>query len=111
MKKLLLLSCVLTVVAASSSQAEEPAKLDAKTYEQMVTKGIDATAFIRTPNGSIYYLSGGQKHPISSMTRYNQLSNGQPWLKAENPRFPNLIPVQELVIQGVMVALIRKFRN
>jgi repressor LexA len=38
-------------------------------------------------------------------------SHGQPWLKAENPRFPNLIPVQELVIQGVMVALIRKFRN
>ena len=38
-------------------------------------------------------------------------ANGQPWLKAENPQFPNLIPVTELVIQGVMVALIRKFRN
>jgi repressor LexA len=38
------------------------------------------------------------------------ITNGQPWLKAENPRFPNLIPVQELVTQGVMVALIRKFR-
>ena len=36
---------------------------------------------------------------------------GQPYLKAENPRFPDLIPVRELVIQGVMVALIRKFRN
>lgn len=33
---------------------------------------------------------------------------GRPYLKAENPRYPKLIPAQELVIQGVMVALIRK---
>lgn len=33
--------------------------------------------------------------------------DGLPYLKAENPRFPDLIPVSELVIQGVMVALIR----
>jgi repressor LexA len=32
----------------------------------------------------------------------------KPYLKAENPRFPKLIPVGELVIQGVVVALIRK---
>ena len=36
---------------------------------------------------------------------------GQPYLKAENPRFPDLFPARELVVQGVMVALIRKFRN
>ena len=36
---------------------------------------------------------------------------GQPYLKAENPRFPDLIPSRELLVQGVMVALIRKFRN
>jgi repressor LexA len=35
---------------------------------------------------------------------------GKPCLKAENPKYPNLIPAQELVIQGVMVALIRKYR-
>jgi len=34
--------------------------------------------------------------------------NGKPYLRAENPRYPDLIPAQELVIQGVMVALIRK---
>jgi repressor LexA len=33
--------------------------------------------------------------------------NGLPYLKAENPLFPDLMPAQELVIQGVMVALIR----
>ena len=33
---------------------------------------------------------------------------GKPHLRAENPRFPNLIPAGELVIQGVMVALIRR---
>ncbi|MEY9951172.1 lysozyme [Leifsonia sp. EB34] len=43
-------------------------------------KGSAATAFIRTPDGSIYYLSGGQKHPITSMARFAQLANGQSWL-------------------------------
>jgi len=38
-------------------------------------------------------------------------SHGRPFLKAENPQFPNLMPVRELVIQGVMVALIRKCRR
>ena len=32
----------------------------------------------------------------------------QPYLRAENPRYPKMIPASELVIQGVMVALIRK---
>jgi repressor LexA len=36
---------------------------------------------------------------------------GKPFLKAENPRFPNLIPAQELVIQGVFRALIRPAKN
>jgi repressor LexA len=31
-----------------------------------------------------------------------------PYLRAENPRYPKLIPASELVIQGVMVALVRK---
>ena len=33
---------------------------------------------------------------------------GRPFLRAENPRYPKMIPAGELVIQGVMVALIRK---
>ena len=32
----------------------------------------------------------------------------QPFLRAENPRYPKMFPANELVIQGVMVALIRK---
>lgn len=32
---------------------------------------------------------------------------GRPFLRAENPDYPDLIPVQELVIQGVFRALIR----
>jgi repressor LexA len=32
---------------------------------------------------------------------------GRPFLKAENPRFPNLRPARELVIQGVMISLVR----
>lgn len=35
-------------------------------------------------------------------------NNGKPHLRAENPKYPDLIPANELVIQGVMVALIRK---
>lgn len=34
--------------------------------------------------------------------------NGRQFLKAENPDYPNLIPSEELVIQGVFKALIRK---
>lgn len=34
--------------------------------------------------------------------------NGKPYLKAENPKYPDLIPAQELVIQGVLKTLIRK---
>lgn len=35
------------------------------------------------------------------------LKNGRPFLKAENPKYPDLIPSEELVIQGVFRALIR----
>ena len=35
------------------------------------------------------------------------VQNGRPFLRAENPRYPDLIPARELVIQGVMVALLR----
>jgi len=37
--------------------------------------------------------------------------NGKPYLKAENPKYPDLIPAQELMIQGVFKALIRQARD
>lgn len=37
-----------------------------------------------------------------------QLNRGKPFLKAENPKYPRLVPASELVIQGVMMALVRK---
>ncbi len=36
------------------------------------------------------------------------LQQGKPYLRAENPRYSNLIPQEELQIQGVMVALVRR---
>jgi repressor LexA len=36
------------------------------------------------------------------------IQKGKPFLKAENPKYPKLLPAFELVIQGVMVALIRR---
>ena len=30
------------------------------------------------------------------------------YLKAENPRYPNLVPVQQLMIQGVFKSVIRR---
>src|SRR5947207_4741039 len=36
------------------------------------------------------------------------MQRGKPFLRAENPAYPNLIPQEELQIQGVMVALVRK---
>ncbi|SEB00614.1 Lyzozyme M1 (1,4-beta-N-acetylmuramidase), GH25 family [Leifsonia sp. 21MFCrub1.1] len=58
---------------------------------RLVTKGIDATPFIRTPDGTIYYLDGGKKHAISSMARFNELSAGQPFLNV-TPGFASGIP-------------------
>jgi repressor LexA len=42
----------------------------------------------------------------TTLKRY-VVQRGRPFLKAENPRFKDLIPAQELVIQGVQVALLR----
>jgi repressor LexA len=39
------------------------------------------------------------------------MRNGKPFLKAENPKYPDLIPAEELMIQGVFRALIRKARE
>jgi len=36
------------------------------------------------------------------------LKNGKPFLKAENPRYPDLVPSDDLMIQGVFRALLRK---
>ncbi|MBA3831824.1 MAG: transcriptional repressor LexA [Chthoniobacterales bacterium] len=33
---------------------------------------------------------------------------GRVYLKAENPRYPNLVPARELRVQGVMTSLVRK---
>jgi len=35
------------------------------------------------------------------------IKGGKPYLKAENPKFPDLIPSEELVIQGVLRTVIR----
>jgi repressor LexA len=43
----------------------------------------------------------------STLKRY-VLNRGKPFLKAENPLYPNLLPAAELVIQGVMIGLLRK---
>jgi repressor LexA len=43
----------------------------------------------------------------TTLKRY-VIDHGRPYLKAENSRYPNLIPARELKIQGVMVSLVRK---
>lgn len=42
----------------------------------------------------------------TTLKRY-VVEKGKPFLRAENPDFPDLIPARELIIQGVMVALMR----
>jgi len=39
------------------------------------------------------------------------MKNGRPFLKSENPKYPDLIPSEELVIQGVFKALIRRAKE
>jgi len=43
----------------------------------------------------------------TTLKRY-LVKNRRPFLRAENPQYPDLIPAHELVIQGVMIALFRK---
>jgi repressor LexA len=43
----------------------------------------------------------------STLKRY-VVQRGKPFLRAENPAYPDLLPAQELVIQGVMVGLLRR---
>ena len=42
----------------------------------------------------------------TTLKRY-VMQDGKPYLQAENEMFPDLIPARELIIQGVMVALLR----
>lgn len=42
----------------------------------------------------------------TTLKRY-VVENGRPFLRAENPDFPDLIPARELTIQGVLKALLR----
>lgn len=42
----------------------------------------------------------------TTLKRY-LVQHGKPFLQAENPDYPDLIPAQELVIQGVQIALLR----
>jgi repressor LexA len=37
------------------------------------------------------------------------VENGRAYLKAENPKYPDLIPSEELLIQGKMIALVRRW--
>ena len=46
----------------------------------------------------------------TTLKRY-VVHNGQPFLRAANPKYPDLIPAQELVIQGVQVALLRLYER
>jgi len=39
------------------------------------------------------------------------LKGGKPYLKAENPKYPNPILAEELMIQGVFKALIRRAKE
>ncbi len=43
----------------------------------------------------------------STLKRY-LVQRGRPFLRAENPKYPDLLPATELLIQGVMVGLLRR---
>lgn len=42
----------------------------------------------------------------TTLKRYLE-QNGRPYLRAANPKYPDLIPAHELLIQGVQIALLR----
>jgi len=46
----------------------------------------------------------------TTLKRY-VVARGRPFLRAENPHYPEIHPVEELMVQGVMVALVRRCRR
>lgn len=54
------------------------------------------------PNDIVAALIDGE----STLKRF-LLQRGRAFLRAENPRYPDLLPVNELMVQGVMVGLLR----
>ena len=58
---------------------------------KLLKVGSAATAFIRTPDGSIYFLDAGKKRPIKTWARYLELSKGATYLNVMS-RFGQLIP-------------------
>ena len=71
-------------------------------------------------DGDTVFLTPREPHPRdivaalidgeSTLKRF-LVERGQPFLRAENPRYPDLLPADELVIQGVMVGLLRTAAN
>jgi repressor LexA len=67
-------------------------------------------------DGDLVFLTPREPRPLdvvaalidgeSTLKRY-LVQRGRPFLRAENPRYPDLIPALELVIQGVMIGLLR----
>ena len=83
------------------------------------------TVFIRERDadgilhGILVHDNRNPKNPITMMAEEGKLvetpqgprfllKNGKPFLHAENPDFPDLIPARELIVQGVLVALLRQ---
>jgi repressor LexA len=58
------------------------------------------------PNEIVAALIDGE----STLKRY-LVQRGKPFLRAENPRYADLLPANELVIQGVMIGLLRTHVN
>jgi repressor LexA len=81
--------------------------------DSMIGKCIcdgDIVVFERGPeprSGQIVAALIDQKNTLKTFV----VKNNKPFLKAENPKYPDLIPSEELMIQGVFRALIRKARE
>jgi repressor LexA len=43
----------------------------------------------------------------TTLKRYRLQQGSSPYLRAENPLYPDLIPARELIIQGVLIGLLR----
>lgn len=57
----------------------------------LMTSGAEASDLIRTPDGSIYHLVAGEKRPITSAARLQELRSGDNWLNVL-PLFAAAIP-------------------
>jgi len=104
-------------VIANGDPIETPVQLRAVEIARNLQRITDQLTIPNRDPGRLHHqLLNAQQNVVAALIDREStlktfaIKNGRPFLRAENPDYPDLHPAHELLIQGVLVALIRKCR-